>query len=323
MSSTQELTRALLKAYDLQASEFELIYDGINKIIKFRANNKNLTLKLFNQNNRTHYQISYERKIVHHIIDNKIACIVPIDTITNQSEQIYRYEGQHYYGIVTIEDTGCTFTPTENLESQISIFGESLYKLHTCKLPNLPSPHPYFTDENRLISRLRKDIDTPYSKEIKALIITLFKHIHTLPSTLSNKRSICHGDAWPGNALYHKNSCVLLDFEHTSISTPAFDISTFIWWATGQQNNTEAINAWSYFKQGYGETLENLFNEDLPRLIKLNELRSLVFIANYIVINEELLGHLKTRTQWFIDAFPSDLKNFTVLNRPRAYNGGI
>jgi thiamine kinase-like enzyme len=161
------------------------------------------------------------------------------------------------------------------------------------------------------MNRLRKDIDTPYSKKIRTLIVTLFNHIRALPSTPNNNRSICHGDAWPGNALYHNNFCTLLDFEHTCISTPAFDISTFLWWAIGQQKNTNTTDAWNYFKQGYGETLENLLDENLPKLIKLNELRSLIFIANHIFINEELFGHLKTRTQWIIDASPSVLKNFT------------
>lgn len=314
MTFAPELSPALFRAYGLQPSELELIYDGVNKIFKFSASNAKLILKLFNRNNRNQYQISYERRIMKHVRANKIGCIEPLDPTSDKGEQVYLYLGQKYYGILTHEDKGATFTP-ENCHSQIPMFGTSLYKLHNCKRPNLVNPPPNLIDAFQLISHLKKSVDSPHASKLKVLILKLFDNIQAYPTMpeSNDNLSICHGDAWPGNALYSENSCILLDFEHSRVSTPAFDISTFIWWALGQHNDSTNINAWKSLEQGYGDVLETRIDKNTPRYIKINELRSLAFIYNHILITDELFEHINKRTLWLMDALPPSLKGVEIL----------
>lgn len=176
-----------------------------------------------------------------------------------------------------------------------------------------PTPQPNRRTSANIV--FEKNIESPYTNNLRTLILKLYNNIQaSLPAPISNnKLCICHGDAWPGNALYSENSCTLLDFEHSRISTPAFDISTFIWWALGQQNHTTNINAWKSLKQGYGEVLETRIDQNTPRFIKINELRSLVFIYNNILITDELFEHINKRTQWFIDSLPGSLNSVEIL----------
>jgi thiamine kinase-like enzyme len=164
----------------------------------------------------------------------------------------------------------------------------------------------------------KRDARSKLRIRLENLIVKLYRNIQTHPiAPQSNDIScICHGDAWPGNALYSEKSCVLLDFEHSRISTAAFDISTFLWWALDQHDDLVHVDAWRKLKIGYGDNLYSLLNKNTPRYIKTNELRSLIFIHNHIDITDELFEHINNRALWLMEILPSASNSIKALELP-------
>lgn len=132
MILANELLPAVLKAYDLQASEIELIYDSVNKTFKFSSNDLNYILKLFEKNNHTKYQISYERQTMYHVLANNIACIEPLNPTSDKEEQIYLYLGKN------IMESLPTKIQEQSLHRKIAIH----------KFQCLATPYPNCIDAN-------------------------------------------------------------------------------------------------------------------------------------------------------------------------------
>lgn len=288
MIGQNSLLHEISQGYAIQAERAELIYNGINKIFRISNSTKHFILKIFRKNEHTKYQISFERNMMTHLLINKLDCIEPIFPESHE-EQIYVFDNQTYYGILSYEHNGTTYTANSAHEL---LFGRALLKLHNCPAPPFINPKKSSTSPNQIIKKLRKIRDYPQANLLKKIIIKLFEDIEktSTPHTQHFKRHICHGDAWPGNALYSKNHCTLIDFEHTNISDPAFDIATFMWWLTGVEDKEEQkLTIWNNFTSGYGGTIESYINKYTPTLIKTNQLRNLVFLHNNIVISEEIL----------------------------------
>ncbi|WP_420234202.1 phosphotransferase enzyme family protein [Pseudomonas sp. ABY48] len=314
MTLSRELSVVLLNDYNLQANGLNLTYDGTNKIIKFHSGNLKYVLKLFPANCRTSYQIQYERQLIMHLIVQGIECPKPIPPCLDREESVFKYLNQDYYGLLTHESKGVPFSP-ENDHSQIPAFGRALIRLHNCSPFPLKNHLPYLTDPTKLMEGIKRDASTQLKSRLESLILKLYSSIQTHPiAPESNDTScICHGDAWPGNALYSENSCVLLDFEHSRISTPAFDISTFLWWALDQHDDIVHIDAWRKLKIGYGDCLDRLLSKNTSRYIKINELRSLIFLHNHIDITDELFDHINERALWIMKILPSASDPIKIL----------
>lgn len=313
----REFLILLLDNYNLKAKDTQLAHDGTNKIIKFHCNDIKYVLKLFPTNCRTPYQIQYERKLMSHLTDQEIKCPGPIPQPPNKKELVFKYSNQEYYGLLTLESNGVPFSP-KNDHSQIPAFGRALIKLHNCPPFPLKNPLPHLADSTKLMESVKREASSKIKIHLENLILKLYSSIQTHPTTPqpNDTRCICHGDAWPGNALYSEKSCVLLDFEHSRVSTPAFDISTFLWWALDQDDNLVHIDAWRQLKIGYGDSLDLLLNKNTSRYIKTNELRSLIFILNHIDVTDELFEHISNRAIWIMKVLPSASNSIKALELP-------
>ncbi|VVP65056.1 Homoserine kinase [Pseudomonas fluorescens] len=302
MNSINSLLYKISVAYDIHANNAEIIYDGVNKIFRISTDKENFALKIFNKKKSTKYKISFERTIMDHIISNGLDCIQPIFPKSNK-EQTYTFENQIYYGILTREIIGASYS-VNNQSFHDFLFGQALFKLHNCPTPTFTNPKQSTSNANQLISNLKKHDYSFETSCLKKIILNLFHNIvqTPLPYPQHTKRRICHGDAWPGNALYSVNSCTLIDFEHTRISDPAFDIATFMWWLTGlDHEETQKLTAWNNFILGYGNSIESYINEHTPTLIKINQLRNLTFLHDNIIISEEILEIARQQTTFLLD----------------------
>jgi Ser/Thr protein kinase RdoA (MazF antagonist) len=317
MTLPQKLSTTLFNNYNLQAKDLQLIYNGMNKIFKFHSCNIGYALKLFHTDCRTPYQIQYERQLMMHLIVQGIECPEPISPCPDREEAVFKYLNQEYYGLLTHESKGVPFSP-ENDHSQIPAFGQALIKLHNCPPFPLKNPLPYLTDSNKLMEDFKRNASSKLRSRLESLIVKLYSSIqaHPIVTESNDTACICHGDAWPGNALYSENSCMLLDFEHSRISTPAFDISTFLWWALDHHDDLMHIDAWRKLKIGYGDYLDRLLNKNTSRYIKINELRSLIFVHKNIEITEELFEHINDRALWIMKILPPASNSIKILELP-------
>ncbi|MNQ51677.1 serine/threonine protein kinase [compost metagenome] len=311
MNDLDRLKRSISETYDLEVKHIELIYNAINKIFRITSNNGTLILKLFKKNDHSNYKISFERKVMLHIFFHQINIIEPIPPASPQ-EQIYQFENQLYFGILTRECSGDLYFTKNNTQTHNYLFGQILFKLHNSPPPSLRNPKYDTTNSEHLILKLEKSNHSWQVFQLKQIIDTLYTNIKetTQSHTESVRKCICHGDAWPGNALYFSKTCTLIDFEHTRISDPAFDIATFIWWLSGSEyKESEKFKAWECFTRGYGDSINQLLNRKLSTLIKINQLRSLVFLHNNIIISDEILEHARHQTLDLLKKLTQPLNN--------------
>ncbi|MNV33246.1 homoserine kinase [compost metagenome] len=315
MNSLDSLMRSISEAYDLHIKHIELIYDAVNKIFRITNDNDSLIFKIFNKRDHSKQRISFERKITSHISSRQPNSINPI-LAKAQIEKTYLYENQFYYGIPTRECTGNPYLTNAGAQSDDYLFGQALFTLHHIPPPPFRNPKHDTSNVKHLISKLGSPNRSQKTIQLKTIIQTLHNDINltTLSHTERMKRCICHGDAWPGNALYSSNACTLIDFEHTRISDPAFDVATFIWWLTGSEHTElEKLKSWEQFVNGYGESIKQLINNSTPALIKTNQLRSLIFLHNNIIINEEILEYAQRRTSHLLEKLTPHLKSEQLL----------
>lgn len=314
MTPDSRMLLALSQTYALNITNLELLYDGINKIFACNANETELILKLSPTDIRNPRQIAYERRLTKHVHTNGIECAKPLFPNNGKKEKIYIYSGRQYYGTLTHKIKGTPFTP-EISHSQLYAFGLSLSKLHKCVQPHLATPPPSLINATQIVKKLSSPIDSVHMGRLRKIIKKLFDDIQSHPIALdpNNASCICHGDAWPGNALYIKNSCVLLDFEHSRICQPAFDISTFLWWMLGQHDDKSRITAWDRFQEGYGDALAIRLDNNTATYIKINELRSLVFLYDHVHINDEIFEHINQQTRWLLKELSRPLMGCELL----------
>lgn len=311
MNSLDSLMRSISETYDLHIKHMELIYDAVNKIFRITNDNDSLIFKILNKRDHSKQRISFERKITLHISSHQPNSIKPI-LAKAQIEKTYLYENQFYYGILTRECTGNPYLTNASDQSDDYLFGQALFTLHHIPPPPLRNPKHDTSNVKHLISKLGSPNCSQKTIQLKKIIQTLHNDINltTLSHSGRKRRCICHGDAWPGNALYSSNACTLIDFEHTRISDPAFDVATFIWWLMGSEHTKlEKFKSWEQFSNGYGESIKHLINNSTPALIKTNQLRSLIFLHNNIIINKEVLEYAQRQTFHLLDKLPLRLKS--------------
>lgn len=298
MTMHSKLIQTLSEAYSLKILGTRLLYNGVNKIFKIDTDKKQLFFKIFKKTLRTSEEINYERKLLIYLSWNGISCSRPIEPPSHQ-ESIFPYNGLEYYGILMHEDIGKTID-NDTDPSQIFNFGGALSRLHKVKLPDFSSSSCALTDTSELIKSLNDPSFKPQCN-LLPLIIDLYESLDTLLPSKENpaQTSICHGDAWPGNAIFNNGSCTLIDFERSQPSLPIFDVATFLWWALGHKDRDYALLLWTQFKQGYGTDINEILKNDISTLIKLNELRSLVFLYKNAALSEKALAHVTNRTKWF------------------------
>ncbi|MGE8067533.1 phosphotransferase [Pseudomonas sp. NPDC089569] len=301
MTYSNSLIHQILYAYDLQPNNIEVIYSGINKVLRITARNKRYIFKMFKKSDFTKSKIAFERKIMMHIHSKKINCAEVISPICT-TEQTYTLDNQLYFGIMMHESLGKQYSTTIDNNYDF-LFGQALFELHNCPKPALRNPQKNLNNAHHLTSKIGNDTLSGQTTQLKKIILNLVYDIG-----LSNQKPltrttycICHGDAWPGNAIYRKKACSLIDFEHTRLFDPTFDIATFIWWLTGSElNEDKKYSIWKQFTSGYGDTVKKLTNNKIPTYIKTNQLRSLIFLLNNIFVNDEILDYAHQQTFNFV-----------------------
>lgn len=315
MSTYNSLAELLHDEYNLQVNVTTNIYDAINKIFQITTDTDTLIIKLINRHHCTKYRISFERKIMNYAYSNHINVSQPF-LPTSKNEPIYRLEDQAYYSILTRKCTGHQHSSNSSHQTNYILFGKALSELHNLPTPQLNNPKFDTSKPSHLISTISAHSNSPLANILKTIIYNLYQNIEsTRAAEIENtKRCICHGDAWPGNALYSNNSCTLIDFEHTRIADPTFDISTFIWWLTGlNYSEREKFNLWKNFAKGYGMAEKSLLNKNTKTMIKINQLRSLIFLYNNIILNKEIINYAHLQTSNLINKLNTSLKQDQIL----------
>jgi Ser/Thr protein kinase RdoA (MazF antagonist) len=100
---------------------------------------------------------------------------------------------------------------------------------------------------------------------------------------------ICHGDPWTGNARVQNGKTVFFDFDDFGHGPFVLDLSTAAWhFAHEESVQNEAMT--KALISGYAKVrpLSGPELEALPIFIKLNEVRSLLFLARYCVLSNEM-----------------------------------
>lgn len=186
--------------------------------------------------------------------------------------------GQRYCGLLSSTARGEPFSDT--LED-ISSFAVSLAKLHVAEIPTL-NFLPEFP------KRRREGIRKGHSAGRLGVGIKSIESGLAVKPLEENDPVICHGDAWPGNALF-SDTAVLFDFEHTFVGPREFDLGTVAWWLLGRQDKMHSMNLWETFMNRYLEETKIKVNFGLlPTCILQNEIRSLRFLDQFAVLPTEV-----------------------------------
>lgn len=307
MTEYRKLLESVGEHYALKALRIQLLHNGTNKVFRIGTDNTELILKLFPKKSRRREDIKKERDLMTYLLVNGISCPAIVEPLTLSKEALFTHGEVEYYGIMMHEQHGKSIG-LDNDPCLLFLLGEALSKLHKIQPPTFLSGACSFTYPSELMTSLEEQFYQPQCN-ILPLITDLYESFGTLHPHDNNMQpaSICHGDAWPGNGIFGHSSCILIDFEHARLSLPIFDIATFLWWVLGHNNRDYAQLMWTHFKTGYGTEINSLLNSDLSTLLKINELRSLIFLYKNTPLSEGALASITHKCQWFTTILKSNL----------------
>ncbi|RKE85578.1 phosphotransferase [Rhizobium sp. AG855] len=100
---------------------------------------------------------------------------------------------------------------------------------------------------------------------------------------------ICHGDPWTGNARFQNGKTVFFDFDDFGHGPFVLDLSTAAWHFAHEesaQNDAMAKALIAGYEKVRPLSVPEL--EALPLFIKLDEVRSLLFLARYCALSDEM-----------------------------------
>ncbi|RVH43841.1 aminoglycoside phosphotransferase family protein [Sinorhizobium meliloti] len=187
----------------------------------------------------------------------------------------FAWGGERYFGIATAVAPG---TPYDESIGELRRFGQALAKLHSVRAFGDAG-----VDRAEQVDHSRSDHhEGSLVDQISPVTATAADCVDRGRPTDSGRRSICHGDAWPGNGRFGAHAVTLFDFEHASIGDPVRDFANVAWWLTGLQQPSDTIaKLWTAFLEGYDEGHDPL-RPDLSSLsyhVLLVELRRCTFSA--------------------------------------------
>ncbi|MFJ1311821.1 phosphotransferase [Agrobacterium sp. P15N1-A] len=278
----------LSSRYGRHFTDIDVVVGGVNRTYRVQAGAEVFYLRLYRSFGRSLEQIIAEISLLTRFPESSYVGVSrPVAAIDGAYVMKLHWNGEQRHGCLFQSAEG---EPIElNNATHMARFGAALASLHLA-MPVIIAGEVRELDPIAIVREalyaLRR---VPRSGEVvevienKYLPALLRLDLTALPS------GTCHGDPWTGNARFHKGKAVFFDFDDFGHGPFVLDLSTAAWHFSHEESaQNEALM--SALINGYESVrpLSVYELETLPLLIRLDEVRSLLFLARYCTLSDEM-----------------------------------
>ncbi|MGV6876405.1 phosphotransferase enzyme family protein [Pseudochelatococcus sp. B33] len=265
----------------------ELVVGGVNRTYWVREGTTVFYLRLYRQSGRPLPQIIAETSLLMRFPDSApVGVSRPTAKVDGTCiiEMVWNSEKRHACLFESTEGAQIEFNP-----AHMERFGASIANLHLA-MPAIVDGEVRELDPVALVRDALHALQrVPQSKEVMDVIERRY-----LPSLVQlDLRALpvgmCHGDAWTGNARLQDDRTVFFDFDDFERGPLVLDLSTALWHFAHEVSpeNDAMVEA---LITGYRQVrpLSGPERNALDLFIRLNEVRSLLFLARYCALSDEV-----------------------------------
>ncbi|MER8541439.1 phosphotransferase [Mesorhizobium sp. M1334] len=278
----------LSSKYSLGFDAIELVVDGVNRTYRARAGKKHFYLRLYRASGRPLSQIIAEVTLLTQFPDcADVGVSRPVATADRSTHILELACGgglRHACLFESVDGDPIELTP-----AGMAQFGASIAQLHlampTAICGDMRSLEPIAIVQDTLLalSPMLESREVSGVIEHDYLACMRRSESHSLPAGL------CHGDAWTGNTRVHQGKVHFFDFDDFGHGPLVLDLGTAAWHLTRAESPHFGDMVASLIS-GYERVrpLSKIELEVLPLFIGLAETRSLLFLARYCALTDDL-----------------------------------
>ncbi|MEG9505434.1 MAG: phosphotransferase [Methylorubrum extorquens] len=265
----------------------ELVVPGVNRTYRLAAGGDVYYLRLYRPVGRSPAEIAFELRLLREVRPTPGLDVArPIRTVDGADCAQVPFDG--------VDRTTCLFEaldgrPITDAPEDVALFGSALAKLHDA-LAGIGGDGARLLDPGALCARAAVSLASISGSEAAQRAIDRCRAemlgdpaAHGLPS------GNCHGDARLANAIVQDGTVGFFDFDDCGFGPYLLDLGTAAWhFALGDPSRTAALV--TALLEGYGSERPLLQAERrvLPHYVKLAEVRSLLFLAEFCTLADGL-----------------------------------
>lgn len=292
---TGEIDLAALSArYGRRFTGIELVVGGVNRTYRISDGETDFYLRLYRLSGRSEDDIAFEIQLLESfppLLDVSVAR--PVSTSYGPPAFLLEIGGERRHA--------CLFHSVDGRELVISredmaIFGAGLAKLHAA-LPTSSIPHqrviaPMSVCDEAIEVLQSFRLGEPLAQIIEADCRPFLEAV----DRLNLPRGICHGDAWAANVRISDEKLAFFDFDDCGVGPLMIDLGAQAW-HLHHDDDGNASALMGSFISGYDavRTLDDEERDALPAFVALAEIRSLLFLAKYCALTNEMWQEIAAR----------------------------
>lgn len=277
--------------------QLQPVLDGVNKTLSGQSAKGGFFLRLSPESLHAQSHLRREADLLTLVAEREPSLIAKPFPDARHAGTAFSWNDNRYFGIATTIAEG---KPYDDSVGELRRFGQALARLHAVPI----SADPDIDQEETARPSQSHTAVARLNDEISLVRSALEAWTDANRPVRSDRRSIRHGDAWPGNGRFSAEAVTLFDFEHISIGDPVADLASVAWWVTGLQNRSQSkAELWTGFLDGYSEgtTGKDLDLTSLPYHVLLVELRSLLFLRDFIALTPSVEESIRAGTRNLVD----------------------
>lgn len=293
-----------------------LVQDGINRIYRVDGNGEPpYYLRLYRQSGRSREEIDFELCLLEALPDlNGVAVAKPIPNV--DGSLLSELTDQNESRLACMFEAAEGRAPQSNGQDMKRLGhalatlhnATSLVRLHYSRPIDIPAIICDSVTSLRQVGSTCTAIAQQIEHECRDLPIALTRSGLPLGP--------CHGDVWPGNVRLLDEKVTFFDFDDCGLGPYVIDLATPAW-HLAVQSGTDANMLWCAFLDGYESRrqLNETERDALPASIVLQHLRSLLSLARFCVLPEQLWIDAAERTTVIIEGFKGKTSKFAFLRK--------
>lgn len=250
-----------------------LVVNGVNKNYRVECSRGDFYARFSPETLHARHELQFEALTLSTLSKLSAPSCTPFNINEGSVHGPYEVHGVWYNVLLTNTIAG---TSVSSNELEFLSFGKSLALIHLVQMDRgLSFQDRFGTPE------IQKGPFYDVSKSILEYIDSCESQDYEV--------TICHGDAWPGNAINHNGVLTLFDFEYVHLGNPLYDIGTFAWYLLSEYN-ASSRKLFESFLKGYNSRRQLLLRDSAIRQnIALKDLHTLSFLSNFIDLTDEII----------------------------------
>jgi Ser/Thr protein kinase RdoA (MazF antagonist) len=277
----------LSRCYGRSFTSCELVVPALSRTYRLVADDGIFYLRLYRPIGRSPAEIAFEIRLQREVRPTPgLDVAQPIRTVDDADCACLSFEGvNRTAGLFQALDG----RPIANEPADVALFGSALAKLHGA-LAEIDGGDVRPLDPVPLCARSLVSLTKiPNSATIRRAVERCRAEMLADPTMQGLPSGNCHGDARLANAVIRDGSVGFFDFDDCGYGPYLIDLGTAVWhFAVGEPSRTEALIA--AILEGYEKErpLSPAERRALPHFVRLAQIRALLFLAEFCVLERDL-----------------------------------